>query len=93
MRIREWPNGTPIVVFVMGDASKQHRSFVKGLLAMFPHQLRRNWDRYIYTGLGQAPLQVHDEVAMIRKVRSTPGAIGYITEELTDDTIHVISAF
>jgi hypothetical protein len=90
MRLREWPDGTPIVVYVLPDQAKQHRDFVQKRLSMFPHQLRRHWDRYVYTGIGQAPIEVANRKEMIERVNNTAGAIGYTNKESTDAEIRII---
>ncbi len=90
MRLREWSNGTPIVVYVLPDNDQLHRDFVQNILTMFPHQLRRHWDRYVYTGIGQAPIEVSNINEMITSVRNTVGAIGYIREETADANIRTI---
>jgi len=78
MRLRQWPNDLPVKVFVLPDADPVHGRFAKGLLGLFPYQLRRVWDRQVFSGTGQAPVTVADEVEMIRRVAATPGAVGYV---------------
>lgn len=90
MRLHKWPDGSPIRVYVLPDDNTAHREFVQSVLRMFPHQLRRNWDRYIYTGTGQAPIEVSSEAEMIKYVSTTSGAIGYTQQELVSDDIHKI---
>jgi|GEM_PF-2145720 len=80
MRLRTWEDGTPITVFVLSDRNRIHRLFVQSVLGMFPHQLRRSWDRYRYTGIGQAPIQVANEAEMLTRVNGTIGAIGYLPQ-------------
>lgn len=90
MRLREWSDGTPIVVYVLPDQAELHRDFVQNILAMLPHQLRRHWDRYVYTGIGQAPIEVANINEMITRVHNTAGAIGYIREDSADANIRTI---
>jgi len=90
MRLHKWPDGSPIRVYVLPDDNAAHRQFVQSVLRMFPHQLRRNWDRYIYTGTGQAPIEVSSEAEMIKQVSMTPGAIGYTQQELVNNDIHTV---
>jgi len=90
MRLHKWPDGSPIRVYVLPDDNASHRQFVQSVLRMFPHQLRRNWDRYIYTGTGQAPIEVDSEAEMIKQVSLTPGAIGYTQQELVSNDIHTV---
>ncbi len=89
MRLRRWEDGTPIKVFVLADDNPLHMSFTKNVLGIFAHQLRKNWDRRLYSGLGLVPFRVDSEEEMRRLVRQTPGAIGYLTNEVDD--VHVLS--
>ncbi|MEW8295536.1 MAG: substrate-binding domain-containing protein [Candidatus Thiodiazotropha sp.] len=91
MRTTQWPDGKPIHVFVMGDKSDLHKEFSKQLLGLFPHQLRRAWNRQIYSGMGQAPIRVNSEYEMREQIANTPGAIGYLSEDFTDEHVRRIS--
>lgn len=90
MRLLSWPDGTPVRVFVLKDRDPLHREFSKRVLQVFPHQLRRSWDRRVYSGVGQAPQQVDSVDEMRRRVAGTPGAIGYLPEDRIDDSVRKI---
>lgn len=90
MRLQIWPDGTPIRVFVLTDESKIHAAFAKKKLGIFPHQLRRAWDRLVYSGTGQAPHEVSSAQEMRAKIASTPGAIGYLPKEMINDNIRMV---
>jgi len=90
MRMTQWPNGSPIRVFVMGDKEPLHSEFSKQILGVFPHQLRRAWNRQIYSGTGQAPAKVSSEAEMLRMVETTPGAIGYLSGKQKNENVRVI---
>jgi len=77
MRLPRWSDDHPVKVFVLPDNDPLHISFAKTVLGLFPYQLRGVWDRQVYSGTGQAPTTVANEEEMIRRVASTPGAIGY----------------
>lgn len=77
MRIRQWPDGTPIMVYVLPDRDDRHREFCKEILRVFPYVLRDTWDRLVFTGTGQAPVEIPTQEELIRHVAQTPGAIGY----------------
>lgn len=77
MRLQQWPNAGPVRVFVLPDENPLHADFVKRILGLFPYQLRRVWDRQVYSGTGQAPITVASEQEMIDRVAATPGALGY----------------
>jgi hypothetical protein len=78
MRVREWSDGAPIHVFVLSDGSRLHAAFSREALGTYPYVLRGIWDRLVFTGTGAAPTSVADEEQMRRRVRATPGAIGYV---------------
>lgn len=91
MRRREWQDGTAITVFVLPDSHQTHKSFCKNSLSMFPHRLRKAWNRLVFTGTGQAPEEVKSEEEMLQKVRQTPGAIGYLSVDKIDATVKSLS--
>jgi hypothetical protein len=76
-RMRQWPDGTPIHVFVLPDDSAIHDQFCREQLGMYPYVLRELWDRLLYTGTGLTPTVVRSETEMRARVRDTTGAIGY----------------
>jgi hypothetical protein len=78
MRHKTWPNGQPVKVFVLADDAPLHRDVTKTVLGMYPYQLRRIWDRQLFSGTGQAPTVVANEAQMLQRVATTPGAIGYV---------------
>jgi ABC-type phosphate transport system substrate-binding protein len=90
MRLQHWTDNQPLRVFVLPDDNPNHKIFVKTVLGMFPYQLRRIWDRQLFSGTGQVPITVNSEAEMLQRVASTPGAIGYISEVPRDASIQVI---
>lgn len=77
MRVRNWPDGRAVQVFVLPDNHPLHVQFVTDVLELYPYQLRRVWDRQLFSGTGQAPITVIDPADLLRRVATTPGAIGY----------------
>jgi ABC-type phosphate transport system substrate-binding protein len=90
MRLRAWPDGQPIRVFVLEDENPVHKQFAKTILSVFPYQLRRVWNKQVYSGTGQAPRQVGSEQEMREAVSGTPGAIGYLSTDQVDDSVRVL---
>lgn len=79
MRLRAWPNGPPVRVFVLPDSNPLSDRFYREELGMYSYVLRSAWDRMVYTGTGLAPTVVRSEEEMRERVRATPGAIGYVS--------------
>jgi ABC-type phosphate transport system substrate-binding protein len=88
MRQTEWEDGSAIQVFVLEDKKNAHIVFCKDVLGMFPYQLRRVWDRQVFSGTGTAPILVGSEQEMLQRVAETKGAIGYLmVDNKTKDSI------
>jgi hypothetical protein len=77
-RIRAWPDGTSIRVFVLPDTDVLTDLFDRSVLHTYPYVLRTVWDRMAFTGTGLPPTVVLTEEDMRQRVMSTPGAIGYV---------------
>lgn len=90
MRLRTWQSGLPVRVFVLPDDAPLHSVFTKQKLNLFPYQLRSAWDRMVYSGTGQAPFVVHTEEEMRARIASTPGAIGYLSGSMINDSVQVV---
>ena len=85
MRLRQWPDGTPVRVFVLSDHDEATALFCREQLGTYPYVMRSTWDRMVFTGTGLAPTVVRSEQEMRERVRSTPGAIGYVLGGGTSD--------
>jgi ABC-type phosphate transport system substrate-binding protein len=79
MRLRHWSDNSPITVYVLPDEDPLHKIFCKQKLRVFPHQIRRGWNRLVFSGTGQAPLVVETKEEMLKRVGETPGAVGYLS--------------
>ncbi len=90
MRLLQWSDGTPVRVYVLPDDNALHRQFCKRYLGVFPHQLRYSWNRRVYSGIGQSPHQVKNVEEMRQRIADTPGAIGYLPEDLIDDSVRAV---
>ena len=90
MRLRHWQDGSPVTVFVLGDENPLHKLFCKKILNVFPHQMRRSWNKLVFSGTGQAPIQVANKEEMIKKISTTPGAVGYLSGQDLTDNIRIL---
>ena len=90
MRTQSWPNGEHLTVFVFPDEEALHENFCQRILGILPYQLRKSWDRLIFSGKAAGPIRVNSLEEMKERVSNTPGAIGYITHALVDETIAIV---
>jgi len=91
MQKRNWSKHRQIKVFILPESSQTHQDFVKHGLRMFSHQIRRIWDRMIYSGSGAPPVELSSEKEMINKIANTPDAIGYLSAKPDNENIRVIN--
>ncbi|MDP2432735.1 MAG: hypothetical protein Q8O33_11980 [Pseudomonadota bacterium] len=87
MRLTKWPDGRPVRVFVLPDGHPVHVALCKEELNLYPYQLRQAWDRLVYSGMAQAPIEVATEEEMISRVATTPGALGYVRRVKANDPV------
>jgi len=92
MQLKKWSNGDPIKVFVLPSKHKTHREFSSKQLRIPSHQLDRLWNRLTFTGTGRTPIVVKSEKKMLQSVRSTPGAIGYVSGDFPIEGVKVLNA-
>ena len=90
MRLNQWNDGTPVTVFVLPDDNPLHKQFSKQILNVFPHQLRRIWNRAVFSGSGQAPITLNSPEEMKEKIATTPGSIGNLSTNELNDSIKIL---
>lgn len=78
LRVQQFADGTPVTLVVLPDQDPRHRTFATAVLNVFPYVLRENWDKKTFTGAARPPITVDSPEAMVRKVATTPGALGYL---------------
>ena len=90
MRLRHWKDGSPVTVFVLNDDDPLHKLFCKKVLNVFPHQMRRSWNKLVFSGTGQAPILINNKEEMIKKISTTPGAVGYLDGNDLTENIRIL---
>lgn len=84
MQKRVWSDSTPVKVFTLPNDNPLHKAFVHNYLRMQPYQLDRLWYRLIFSGTGARPEEVSSIDEMLERVRTTPGAIGYVDSSIIE---------
>ncbi len=87
---KRWPDGSRVSVFVFMDRHPTHITMTKKLLGLYPSKLRKQIERQVFTGTGQAPVEVQSLKEMLKRVSETPGGIGYSMEEIKHDRIKTL---
>lgn len=90
MHLQEWKSGRSIKVYVLPDRSEIHQRFTKNNLGFFAYQLRRNWDRQVFSGTGEAPKEIATALQMKAQIATTKDSIGYLPVKLIDKSVKVL---
>jgi len=91
MKKRLWADGKGVQVFVLPDNDGVHKQFCIKVLGVFPRQLESVWYRLVYSGTGNAPVEVGSEQELLDRVANTEGAIGYIQSVSENDKTKIIT--
>lgn len=90
MRQRRWHTGERMTLFVLEDDARLHERFCRQVLGLLPYQLRKQWDRIIFSGQTSPPVTVSSIAQMKERIRQTPGSIGYVAAKDLDDSLAII---
>ncbi len=85
--IKEWDNGEPIILIDLKPKTDIKLMFYD-FLGKSASRMKSIWMRNMLTGEGKPPEAMGSQEDLLQKVASTPGAIGYIDNNLvTGDVI------
>jgi ABC-type phosphate transport system substrate-binding protein len=89
-KVRRFPDGTAAVAIDQADGSAARDEFYMRLAGKTAAQLTAYWSKIIFTGRGQPPPAVSDDIEMKKLISANPAAIGYIDRSLVDDSVRVV---
>ena len=81
LKYRRWSSGEKVILFQMPVNSAEHRSFVHEVLGMSMSEYDREWNRVVSDGLSSDIHTVRTADDMMNRVKNTPNAIGYISND------------
>lgn len=84
--VKEWHDGVPIVVLDLKPKSGVKDAFYK-YLGKSSSRMKSIWMKNLLSGEGHPPEAQMSETEILRKVASTPGAIGYVNRSLVTDAV------
>ena len=88
--IQRWRNGLPIVLTDLKERGEVRDTFF-AYLGTPPSRMKSIWLKRMLSGEGDPPETLDTEVDVLSKVRSTPGAIGFISVTRVDDSVKVLA--
>ena len=88
-KARNFPDGTPAVPIDQAENSTARDEFYLRV-GKSAAQIKAYWSKIIFTGRGQPPPTVSNDIEMKKRIVNNPAAIGYIDRSLVDGTVKVL---
>jgi ABC-type phosphate transport system substrate-binding protein len=88
--IQFWDNKVPIVLVDMKPNNETKEIFYT-FLGKSPSRMKAIWLKRMLSGEGDPPIATESEEEMISRVSSTPGAIGFVSRSLVNDSVKVVA--
>jgi ABC-type phosphate transport system substrate-binding protein len=86
---RTWGNGQSIELFCLKDEGPEEKKFFE-FLRRTPLEMRKAWLRAQLSGQARPPAMVSSQEELLKKVQSTPGAIGFVSSERVQGSVKVV---
>ena len=87
--INSWDNGHPVVLMDLKENDSVKDAFYK-FIGKTSTRMKSIWLKKMLSGEGDPPHTISTENEMLKKVASTPGAIGFINHALIDPTVKTL---
>ena len=85
-----FPNGSEVVPVDQVENSAAREEFYFKFADKSPAQIKAFWSKIIFTGRGQPPPEVSNGLQVKKFIAAHPNAIGYIRDNLVDDSVKVL---
>jgi ABC-type phosphate transport system substrate-binding protein len=85
-----FPNGVLAFPIDQAEGSAVRDEFYNKVVGKTAVQIKAYWSKIIFTGRGQPPPSVSNDIEMKKRISDNPAAIGYIDRSLVDDSVRVV---
>jgi hypothetical protein len=92
-RTNRFPEGNKAVPIDQNEDSAVREEFYLKFSGKSPAQVKAFWSKIIFTGRGQPPKEVSNDVEVKKFIAKHPDAIGYIDQKRVDDSVKVILTY
>lgn len=87
--IKKWPDGKPVIVKELKAKGKVREAFYD-YIGKNPSRMKSIWLKKMLSGEGDPPESITDDTAMVKKIETTPGAIGFVAKDKVSDGVKVL---
>jgi ABC-type phosphate transport system substrate-binding protein len=89
-KVARFPNGVLAVPIDQMEGSAAREAFYARYAGKSPAQVKAHWSKIIFTGRGQPPKTVKDNIEIKKQLALNPNAIGYIDATWVDSSVRVV---
>ncbi len=87
----KWENGTPVTPVDQLDSSNTREGFSKAVHGKPAAAVKSYWNQQIFSGRDVPPVEKKSDAEVLSFVRSTAGAIGYVSEAASAEGVRVVT--
>lgn len=89
-RTTKWENGTNVVPVDQTEAAAVRDEFSKNVLGKPTAAVKSYWNQQIFSGREVPPVEKQSDAEVLKFVRATAGAVGYVSEGAPTDGVRVV---
>jgi ABC-type phosphate transport system substrate-binding protein len=89
-RAGKWDDGSTVVPVDQADVTSVRDDFSRAIHGKPTAAVKSYWNQQIFSGREVPPVEKGSDADVLAFVRSTPGAIGYISDTAAADGVHVL---
>lgn len=91
-KVSAYPDGSPALALDQMEGAPTRDEFYAKLSNKSAAQLKSHWSKIIFTGRGQPPKEVANDVELKRLLAENPHAISYMDKSRIDHSVRVLYA-
>jgi ABC-type phosphate transport system substrate-binding protein len=87
--VKQWQSGDPVIIKDLKPKTESKTAFYD-YLGKSASRMKSIWLKMLLSGEGEPPETVKSEEEMVKKVASTPGALGFVSKSKVTDNVKVL---
>lgn len=87
----KWENGSAVMPVDQLDSSNVREGFSKAVHGKTAAAVKSYWNQQIFSGRDVPPVEKKSDAEVLSFVRSTPGAIGYVSDAASVEGVRVVT--
>lgn len=89
-RTTKWENGTSVVPVDQTESASVRDEFSKSVLGKPTAAVKSYWNQQIFSGREVPPVEKPSDAEVLKFVKATAGAVGYVSEGAPTDGVRVL---